>query len=98
MKKQAYNILAALGLLLVLAVMPAYAQSDKGEGHATIPFDFVINNQTFPAGTYTIARTFQGTADGLTLSSADGSASAMFNTWPGKQSADLKGPTLVFNR
>lgn len=53
MKKQ---LLAFVGVLsLILVAGSAFAQSE--EVRAKIPFDFVVNKTTMPAGTYSIART-----------------------------------------
>ena len=52
MKKQ---ILSLVGVLsLALAAGSAFAQSQ--EVRANIPFDFVVNKTTMPAGTYSISR------------------------------------------
>jgi hypothetical protein len=51
MKKQALTFIGVLSL--VLAAGSAVAQS--GEIRATVPFDFVVNHTTLPAGDYAIA-------------------------------------------
>lgn len=57
MKKQ---VLALVGVLsLFLAAGSAFAQSQ--EVRAKIPFDFVVNKITMPAGTYSIDRTGMAT-------------------------------------
>jgi hypothetical protein len=52
MKKQALTLIGVLSL--VLAAGSAFAQSD--EVRATVPFDFIANQATVPAGTYSITR------------------------------------------
>ena len=44
----------------------------------TVPFDFVVRNQTFPAGKYTISRIADDPSAGLVIRSADGKTSAVF--------------------
>jgi hypothetical protein len=53
MKKQALTYIGVLTLLLVAG--SAFAQS--GELRATVPFDFVVNHTTLPAGEYLIEPT-----------------------------------------
>lgn len=50
MKKQALTLVGVLGLLL--AAGSVFAQS--GEIRANVPFDFVVNHVTLPAGQYTV--------------------------------------------
>ena len=50
MKKTALTLVGALSLLLVAG--SAFAQSN--EVRANVPFDFVVNKTTMPAGTYQI--------------------------------------------
>ena len=49
MKKQALAILAMASLSLMLAVVPAYADPDS-EVQANVPFDFIVGDNTYPAG------------------------------------------------
>jgi hypothetical protein len=61
MKRQMLSLVGVLALLLVGA--SAYAQNIKVK--ATVPFDFIVNGKTLPAGEYTIASF--GSVDGRTL-------------------------------
>jgi hypothetical protein len=97
MRKNAYIIMAALGLLLVAAVSSARAQSAAIEGRANIPFAFTVSDQSFPAGTYTVERISQNISNCLRLRSADNSASVIFLTLPAKRTNESKQPRLVFN-
>jgi len=64
MKKQ---LLALLGLGLVLASAPVYAQTIQLK--AAVPFDFVVNGSTLPSGQYTI-RSSTSSGRVLTISGA----------------------------
>ena len=51
MKKQAMNLVAALGFLLAVSATSAFAQTMK----ADIPFAFHAANETLPAGRYEVS-------------------------------------------
>ncbi len=97
MKKQALGILLALCFVTMLATVCAQAQSGVTQGRATIPFDFVVSNQTLTAGAYTIEYVTQG-RDVLMLRRADGSAGVIFNTSPADALAQTGRFQLVFHR
>lgn len=52
MRRSHIFLTALLGLLGVLAVVPAFAESD--EIQVTIPFQFTVGSQAMPAGRYVI--------------------------------------------
>lgn len=54
MKKKALQICSLVGLLAVLAVVSAQAQTD-GRYKAQIPFDFSIGGKTYQPGSYLIS-------------------------------------------
>ena len=54
MKKNALTLIGVLSLLLSAGA--AWAQSTGQTIRANIPFDFVVNRQTLPAGQYDITR------------------------------------------
>ncbi len=56
MKKQALAILAMASLSLMLAVVPAYADPSS-EVQANVPFDFIVGDNTYPAGSYAVQYT-----------------------------------------
>lgn len=97
MKKQTLGIVMALCFVTTLATVCVRAQSGMIEGRATIPFDFVVRDQTFMAGEYTIERVTQG-KDILMLRRADDSASVMFLTRPADVLANTEQSKLVFRR
>ncbi len=97
MKKQALAILAMASLSLMLAVVPAYADPDS-EVRADIPFDFIVGNNTYPAGSYAVQYIDpQGVF--LIQIGEDGSRLIVLwrNTVPAKSIHDNL-PKLVFNR
>src|SRR5690349_11001880 len=51
---KAYFVRGIVGLSVALAVlMPVKAQSDQGV-RVTVPFDFIVGDQRFPAGNYSL--------------------------------------------
>ena len=94
MKRQVLTLVGVLSLLL--AAGSAFAQTIKVR--ADVPFKFIINKETLPAGQYTI-ESF-GSLDGRTLSirSADMNAKAMVraNSVQSRQAAEET--KLVFQR
>src|SRR5690348_8736321 len=56
MKRQIANLLGVFGLLLVAACANAQSVNVR----ANVPFDFVVGNATFPAGTYSIQSINEG--------------------------------------
>jgi hypothetical protein len=48
-------------LASILGVGSAFAQVRSREVQATVPFDFTVGNRQLPAGTYSIARSMDGT-------------------------------------
>ena len=53
MSKQALRLFFGVSLSVLLAVVPAGANSGL-KVRATIPFDFTVGEETLPAGTYTV--------------------------------------------
>jgi hypothetical protein len=86
------HLFALLGLGLLLASAPVYAQTINLK--ADVPFDFVVNGHTLPSGEYTIR---SGNSAGPVLSLSGAEAGPMFfvaNTCrSSKESAQTK---LVF--
>ena len=55
MKKQTLMIVAAVGFLIAMSAVSAFAQTTN-LANAQVPFDFNVNSKTLPAGKYTIAK------------------------------------------
>jgi hypothetical protein len=93
MKKQA---LALVGVLtLVLAAGSAFAQSE--EVRANIPFAFVVNKATLPAGNYSIDRAGM-TSDAIVIRCLDGKTSQLAGTMSRGASKISDRTKLVFHR
>ena len=71
MKKQIMMTLMMLCLIVTLAVTSANAQSRAHFMRIVIPFEFIINGENLPPGTYTVKRA-SDKPETLLLSSADG--------------------------
>jgi hypothetical protein len=101
MSKQIVNRLAMLALVVGLALVSTVATA-KGQlsSHlitADIPFDFIVADQTFPAGTYTVSR---GSDNGkvLKIRSLDGRSSAVRLSNSIVDSRDKGYVRMVFHR
>ena len=53
MKRKTLSTLAAVGALVVLSGIPAFA-TIPGEMHTKVPFEFRVEGKTLPAGDYVI--------------------------------------------
>ncbi len=56
MKKRVLTVLTMSSLLVTLAVVPVFGYRLDHKIRANVPFDFIVGDKTFPAGTYTIAK------------------------------------------
>jgi len=84
---------AAIALVVALAAPILFAQSVQMR--ATIPFDFYVGDQLFPAGTYTILPRSQGNA--ISFIDPRGHTSFFISkTQPGNKA--INNPRLVFHR
>jgi len=93
MKKQ---LLAFVGVLsLILVAGSAFAQSE--EVRANIPFNFVVNKTTMPAGTYSITRTGI-TSDALAIRGLSCKAALLVGTMRRSSAKTNDRSKLVFHR
>jgi hypothetical protein len=53
MKKKISMLLSVISLFVTLGVVPSHAYSASVRVRATIPFEFTVDGQSFPAGDYT---------------------------------------------
>lgn len=67
-----------IALFLVLASFGTALADSRDTTVATVPFDFVIGNRTFPAGTYTIKQISDDPKQGLHIQSSDGKINGFF--------------------
>jgi hypothetical protein len=65
-------------LVLILASLGTARADSRDTTIATVPFDFVIGNKTFPAGTYKISRITDDPRGGLRIQSLDGKTNLLF--------------------
>jgi hypothetical protein len=91
--KRNYTILAALILMVISAVGSANAQTSSI--NISIPFDFVVENQTLPAGEYNIQPAVGGR---IMLRSHDGATATTVLTLPVKSQQPSSETKLVFKR
>jgi len=95
MKKQAFLVLSSVSLFVVLvAGWPLYAQSSVTL-KSDIPFDFVVADRSFPAGTYTVRTLSPGVA---LVQSADYKSAGIVSTLGKKNLDPANGTKLVFRR
>jgi hypothetical protein len=95
-KKQSFRILLMLGLLSIIAVSSAHAQSNNVQ-QANIPFSFTIAGQIFPAGEYRVMRLNpQSDQAALAIKSIDGRMSRIVLTMPIQSGKPNGTAVLVF--
>ena len=94
MKRQAFVILTALSLLVMLTATSVNAQSARLL-KVNIPFEFIVRDKVLPAGEYTVIYMTQGA---LAIRSVEGNASQTFVTLSTQSSTKRNESTLVFNR
>lgn len=102
MRKQILKALATISFLIAIAIVPvrsAHAQSLVYRVRANIPFDFIVDDKTFPAGEYFISRTRQYSIDDvLTISSLEGRLLAVHLTFRVETLTPKKQGVVVFTR
>ena len=92
MKKQ---LLALIGLGLLLATASAYAQS--GVVKANVPFNFIVNNTQLPAGEYRISP-IGIASSAMAIQSPDRKAGLVFSPNACESLEPSKTTKLVFHR
>ncbi len=97
MKKPLFNIFSLVTLLLTLSTLTVFAQA-KRTLRATIPFNFVANEQVYPAGDYTIEPVYLAGSQSLKLQSADGHLTTFLPTRAVPLTASETSVRLVFNK
>jgi hypothetical protein len=98
MKKQSLRIFLMFGLLAILAVSSAHAQSSR-EMTANIRFSFTVGDKTFPAGEYRVTRLNPASDKAaLMIKSADGRMSKIVLTVPVQAGRAEESARLIFNR
>ena len=102
MRKQLLKALATISFLIAIAIVPvrsAHAQTLVYRVRANIPFDFIVDDKTFPAGEYFISRTRQYSSDNvLTISGLEGRTLALHLTFGVETLTPKKQGFVVFTR
>jgi hypothetical protein len=93
-KKYARILLSLIGVLGMSAA--AKAQS-RGEIKVTLPFEFVVDGETLPAGTYTVSRFAEDKHEALILSNYEARRSVFVHPG-GVDSASADKPEVSFQR
>lgn len=98
MKKQSLRIFLMFGLLSLLAMASAHAQTNT-EQRAHISFSFTVGNRTFPAGDYRVLR-LNPVSDqaALAIKSMDGRWSVITLTRPIEAARPQEKAKLIFSR
>ena len=81
-------------LLLLFAASAAHAQPPPLR--ARIPFDFIVNGKTLPAGEYRVGRFMSASA--FSVSSEETKQTASFLTSPVHSPSGVRPATLIFHR
>ena len=95
MKQQAIKTIAILGFLCVLTAAPAYSQARQLK--ANIPFSFIADGKTLPAGSYRIDR-MRKDPGVLVLQEQNSLDTAVVFTMPVESSVMQEQSKLVFHR
>ena len=98
MKKQVMIALVMLSLTVTLAVTAANAQSRAHFMRITIPFEFIIKNETLPPGSYTVKRLSSDKPEMLLLSGTDGGSGVYILTNNVQAKMHRSGSELVFHQ
>lgn len=88
--RQSITSVLAVALIFV-GLSSAHAQEQLT---VTVPFSFVLNNSTLPAGTYSIRQTFLNQQKSLFLRGDGSAASVLATTFDD----GIRGDKLVFHR
>lgn len=93
MKRSVY---VAVGAALMLMVGLAVFAMEGEQLMAKVPFQFIVNNETLPAGTYNIAYAQSDDETSMAIRSADGKAEDTFFVEDIDKPAGAKKTELVF--
>jgi hypothetical protein len=96
MKRNFFNLLALLGVVLIAGGSKAQAQMAETVD-VTIPFSFHAGGRELPAGAYTIRSTYSSDGSLMQIQSADGRMSAFFETEESDLTAKMKTDELIFD-
>jgi hypothetical protein len=83
-------------VLLLLTVANSVEAQSAYRFKVDVPFPFVLNGQTFPAGTYVIERTDPAKPNIVTLKKADGGIARVFITQRVEKDEPSTASSLIF--
>ena len=95
MRKHAFRLFFTVSLSILLAVTSTGANSGINL-RATIPFDFILRDETLPAGTYTFAAT--STNDLFIIRGQDSSRGIFFMTSAAFTKSNPGSAKLIFRK
>ena len=97
MKKQALTVLSMASLFVLLAVGSAYADPGS-EVRADVPFDFIVGNKTYPAGSYAVEYTQPQGVFLIHIGEDETRHIVLWSNTVPAQSIEDHSPKLIFNR
>jgi hypothetical protein len=97
MKQPFFKVFALLLSVFTLSTTAVLAQAHQTL-KASVPFNFIINKQVYPAGDYTIETVYLAGSQSLKLQSTDGHLTAFLPTRTMKIEASQTEARLVFNK
>ncbi len=97
MKKQALRIFSMLSFLVMLAAVAVQADPPR-EVRADIPFDFIVGNKTYPAGSYAVEYTQPQGAFLIHIAEDESRRTLLWSNTVPAQSIEDHSPKLIFNR
>lgn len=96
MRKQAAKVFATLSLFIVLTSVSAYGQV-LYQVRVSVPFDFIVGDQTFPAGDY-VLESHGFYTQALVIHSLDNRATTTVLSIPVRANSAQAATKLVFHR
>jgi len=97
MKKSIYSLFVIASLLLIAPEISAYGQPARLI-RANIPFNFVVQDKSLPAGEYTIERIQVAASEALKIQSRDGRLTFIVPVRSSRAAQNQDEVRLVFNQ
>lgn len=97
MKKQAFRTVTMASLVLILTAVSVCAQSERS-GVLNIPFNFIVQGKTLPAGKYTIEPNRRDYDKVWLVRSKDGRTTVLFTTTRVQGRETQEQSKLIFHR
>ena len=97
MKTQTLKNFTMLSLVLMLTAVSVCAQSESSKV-TNIPFSFIVGQEIFPAGEYTLEPNRKDSHNVWLIQRRDGRTNALFTTMPVRSSETQEEAKLIFHR